>query len=96
MLSVEQDRELQGEALEAEWAADERWEGIQRDYTAAEVVGLRGSVPVEHSLARAGAERLWRALTSEDYVHALGAMTGGQAVQMVRAGLQAIYVSGWQ
>ena len=96
MLSVAQDRELQGEALEAEWAADERWEGIRRDYTAAEVVGLRGSVPIEHSLARAGAERLWSALRSEDYVHALGAMTGGQAVQMVRAGLQAIYVSGWQ
>jgi isocitrate lyase len=89
-------RQWQVEALEVEWTDDERWEGIRRDYGAAEVVNLRGSVAVEHTLARLGAERLWRALRSEDYVHALGAMTGGQAVQMVRAGLQAIYVSGWQ
>ena len=96
MISTTQQREWQIEALESEWAGDERWEGIRRGYSPADVVRLRGSVAIEHTLARTGAERLWEALTSEDYVHALGAMTGGQAVQMVRAGLKAIYVSGWQ
>jgi isocitrate lyase len=83
-------------ALEASWAADERWHGIERSYSAEEVVRLRGSVHVEHTLARLGATRLWRLLTSGDYVAALGALSGGQAVQMVKAGLQAIYLSGWQ
>src|SRR5688500_2843967 len=73
-----------------------RWEGIERTYTDEEVERLRGSVHVEHTLARLGAERLWQLLQEEPYVAALGAMTGGQAVQMVRAGLQAIYLSGWQ
>jgi isocitrate lyase len=73
-----------------------RWDGIVRPYTEADVEGLRGSVRIEHTLARLGAERLWRLLNTEPYVHALGALTGGQAVQMVRAGLQAIYLSGWQ
>jgi isocitrate lyase len=82
--------------LEALWDRHPRWEGVRRDYAAADVVRLRGSFVAEHSLARAGAERLWRLLHERDYVHALGAMTGGQAVQMVRAGLEAIYVSGWQ
>jgi isocitrate lyase len=82
--------------LEAQWAADERWAGISRTYTAEEVVRLRGSVVPECTLARLGSERLWRLLTQGGYVNALGALTGGQAVQMVRAGLQAIYLSGWQ
>jgi isocitrate lyase len=82
--------------LNQEWTTDARWRGVRRDYSAADVVRLRGSVTIDHTLAHAGAARLWQLLQSEDYVHALGAMTGGQAVQMVRAGLQAIYVSGWQ
>jgi isocitrate/methylisocitrate lyase len=84
------------ERLERSWDSDARWRGIERRYTAGEVVGLRGSVDVEHSLARRGAEQLWRLLNEEHYVPALGAITGNQAVQMVRAGLKAIYLSGWQ
>ncbi|MEU8775570.1 isocitrate lyase [Streptomyces sp. NPDC048606] len=82
--------------LEQRWAADSRWAGIERTYSAEDVVRLSGSVREEHTLARRGAERLWRQLHELDYVHALGALTGGQAVQQVRAGLQAIYLSGWQ
>ncbi|QLE75297.1 isocitrate lyase [Streptomyces rectiverticillatus] len=84
------------EALAQRWATDPRWKGIERTYSAEDVVQLSGSVREEHTLARRGAERLWRQLHERDYVHALGALTGGQAVQMVRAGLQAIYLSGWQ
>ncbi len=82
--------------LTATWGSDERWAGIERAYSAEDVVRLQGSVVVEHTLARLGAERLWRSLQEEDYVAALGAMTGGQAVQMARAGLKSIYLSGWQ
>jgi isocitrate lyase len=82
--------------LAAAWEADERWQGIRRPYTPEQVIRLRGSLPVEHTLARIGAERLWRLLTTEGYVAALGAMSGGQAVQMVKAGLRAVYLSGWQ
>jgi isocitrate lyase len=82
--------------LAAQWASDPRWEGIRRDYEAEDVLRLRGSVMVEHTLARRGAERLWRQLGEREVVAALGAMSGGQAVQMVRAGLEAIYLSGWQ
>ncbi len=85
----------QVEALERRWD-EERWAGIERPYTAEEVVRLRGSVHVEHTLARRGAERLWLLLHDEEYVAALGALSGGQAVQMVKAGLKAIYLSGWQ
>ena len=74
----------------------ERWEGIERPYAEEDVERLRGSVQVEHTLARLGAERLWELLQKEPYVAALGALTGGQAVQMVKAGLEAIYLSGWQ
>jgi isocitrate lyase len=74
----------------------DRWDGIERAYTEQDVRRLRGSVHVEHTLARLGAERLWKLLQEEDYVAALGAMTGGQAVEMVKAGLKAIYLSGWQ
>jgi isocitrate lyase len=82
--------------LERCWQADARWEGVERSYEAADVVRLRGSVVPEHTLARRGAERLWELLHRDEPVRALGALTGGQAVQMVKAGLQAIYLSGWQ
>ncbi|MEU1277252.1 isocitrate lyase [Streptomyces sp. NPDC005805] len=82
--------------LARRWAEDPRWAGIERTYGAEDVIRLSGSVREEHTLARRGAERLWRQLHSQDYIHALGALTGGQAVQMVKAGLQAIYLSGWQ
>ncbi len=82
--------------LTAAWGTDERWEGVERPYSAKDVVRLQGSVVVEHTLARLGAQKLWRSLQEEDYVASLGAMTGGQAVQMARAGLKSIYLSGWQ
>ena len=82
--------------LSEEWSSSPRWRGVRRDYAAADVLRLRPSVLVEHTLARVGAERLWRLLAERDYVPALGAMTGGQAVQMARAGLEAVYLSGWQ
>ena len=78
------------------WNQDSRWKGITRPYTAEDVIRLRGTLHIEHTLARFGAERLWELLSKEQYVHALGAMSGNQAVQMVAAGLKAIYVSGWQ
>ncbi|MET8498576.1 isocitrate lyase [Streptomyces microflavus] len=84
------------EELAQRWASDPRWKGIERTYSAEDVVRLSGSVREEHTLARRGAERLWRQLHEQDYIHALGALTGGQAVQQVKAGLQAIYLSGWQ
>ena len=84
------------QALEQQWAEDPRWNGIERGYSAEDVVRLRGSVPVEHSLARMGAEKLWKRIVEDDYVNALGAMTGNQAMQMAKAGLKAIYLSGWQ
>lgn len=82
--------------LEADWATNPRWQGIRRDYSAADVVRLRGSVMTEPTLARHGARKLWQQLHDSDYVHALGAMTGGQAVQFAKAGLPALYLSGWQ
>jgi isocitrate lyase len=87
--------ESMARALESEWASP-RFHGIRRDYEASDVVRLRGSVAVEHSLARSGAEHLWKLLHARPHVAALGALTGNQAVQMVRAGLEAIYLSGWQ
>ena len=83
-------------AIERRWSTDPRWTGIRRDYAAADVVALRPSLRIEHSLARAGAERLWHLLDTEPFVPTFGALTGNQAVQMVKAGLQAIYLSGWQ
>ena len=82
--------------LRESWETDQRWAGIRRDYSAQDVIRLRGSVVEEHTLARRGADRLWELLHTEDAVRALGAITGNQAVQMVKAGLQAIYLSGWQ
>ncbi len=82
--------------LKHSWESDARWKGIVRTYSPEEVLRLRGSFRVEHTIARMGAERLWELMHREDYVHALGALTGNQAVQQVRAGLDAIYLSGWQ
>jgi isocitrate lyase len=82
--------------LEESWQMDERWKGITRPYTAEHVIKLRGSIDIEYTLARRGAEKLWKLLNTEDYVHALGALTGNQAIQQVKAGLKAIYLSGWQ
>src|SRR6202167_2138860 len=82
--------------LQSQWETDQRWATIERTYTAQDVIRLRGSVVEEHTLARRGANRLWELLHSDDAVRALGAITGNQAVQMVKAGLQAIYLSGWQ
>ena len=82
--------------LQAQWDTDPRWKGVVRPYSAADVIRLQGSVAVEYTLARRGAQRLWDCLGREDYVNSLGALTGNQAVQMAKAGLQAIYMSGWQ
>ena len=99
-LRSEQERATQyalaQECLANEWKTNPRWEGVERPYTAEDVLRLRGSIHIEHTLARLGAERLWRLLETETYVNALGAVTGNQAVQQVQAGLKAIYVSGWQ
>src|ERR671910_3068579 len=83
------------ERIEREWEGA-RWEGIERPYTADDVARLRGSVGIEHTLARLGAERLWRLMHERPFVRSLGALTGNQAVQQVKAGLDAIYLSGWQ
>src|SRR5690606_30647322 len=82
--------------LAQQWKLDERWKGIERLYSPEDVLRLRGSIRIEYTLARMGAERLWRLMKTEPYVAALGALTGNQAVQQVAAGLKAIYVSGWQ
>jgi len=86
----------QAEQLKKEWSSNPRWEGVTRPYTAEEVLKLRGKVTIEHSIARLGAEKLWKRLNSQPYVAALGALTGNQAVQEIAAGLEAIYLSGWQ
>ena len=82
--------------IATDWKRNPRWEGVRRNYTPADVLRLRGSVKIEHTLARNGAEKFWNLLHSEPYIHALGALTGNQAVEMVQAGLKAIYLSGWQ
>jgi len=86
----------QAAELDRQWNTAPRWRDVTRTYTAADVVRLRGSVRIEYSLARLGAQRLWSLLRERDYVHTFGALTGAQAVQMVKAGLEAIYLSGWQ
>lgn len=88
--------QLEVTKLQESWEKDSRWAGIERAYTAGEALRLRGSIQVEHTLARLGAERLWKLLQEEDYINALGALTGNQAIQQVKAGLKAIYLSGWQ
>ncbi len=87
---------LAQEVMTQDWATNPRWKGVERPYAAADVFRLRGSIFIEHTLARLGADRLWELLQTDPYVNALGAMTGNQAVQQVQAGLKAIYVSGWQ
>ena len=82
--------------LRIRWDLEERWQGIERDYSPQDVASLRGSLLIEHTLARVGAERLWKLLHTEPSVRTFGALTGSQAVQMVKAGLEAIYLSGWQ
>jgi isocitrate lyase len=89
-------KDIRVKNLEENWKSDERWKGIERPYSAEKVIGLRGSIDIEHTLARRGAEKFWNLLKTEPYVHALGALTGNQAVQQVKAGLKAIYLSGWQ
>ena len=89
-------RDQQIAALEKDWAENPRWKGITRGYSAADVVRLRGSIEIEHTLAKRGAEKLWGLVNSEPFVNALGALTGNQAMQQVKAGLKAIYLSGWQ
>ncbi len=90
------DYQAQVEALRHDWTTNPRWKGVERPYTAEDVVRLRGSVMEDHVLSRMGAERLWRGMEEEPYVNALGALSGNQAVQMVKAGLKAVYLSGWQ
>ncbi len=89
-------RQQQAAALEKDWATNPRWKGIKRGYTADDVVRLRGSVAIEHTLAKRGAEKLWNLINTEPFVNSLGALTGNQAMQQVKAGLKAIYLSGWQ
>ena len=89
-------RKLEAQRLQKEWTESPRWKGIKRGYTADDVVRLRGSLQIEHTLAKRGAEKLWRLLNEEPFVNALGALTGNQAMQQVKAGLKAIYLSGWQ
>ncbi len=95
-MSAMNGRDGKAAQLRHEWQTDPRWSGTERSYSAADVIRLRGSVTEEHTLARLGAERLWSLLQRDGYVNSLGALTGNQAVQQVRAGLQAIYLSGWQ
>ena len=89
-------RELEAQKLQKEWSESPRWRGIKRGYSAEEVVRLRGSMAIEHTLAKRGSEKLWRLINDEPFVNALGALTGNQAMQQVKAGLKAIYLSGWQ
>jgi isocitrate lyase len=84
------------QTIQLDWKTNPRWKGIKREYSVRDVIKLRGSFHIEHSIARMGAERLWELLATDDYVPALGALTGNQAVQQVKAGLKAIYLSGWQ
>jgi isocitrate lyase len=89
-------REERAKQLQQSWENDARWAGITRPYSAEDVIKLRGSIDIEHTLARRGSEKLWNLLHTEDYINALGALTGNQAMQQVKAGLKAIYLSGWQ
>ena len=89
-------RDQQIAELKKDWAENPRWKGIKRPYSAEDVVRLRGSLVAEQTLARNGAEKLWNLINTEPYVNCLGALTGGQAMQQVKAGIKAIYLSGWQ
>ena len=89
-------REQQVAALQKDWSSNPRWKGVKRSYSAADVVRLRGSIAIEHTIAKRGAEKLWTLVNTEPFVNTLGALTGNQAMQQVKAGLKAIYLSGWQ
>ena len=89
-------RDQQIAALEKDWAENPRWKGVKRTYSAADVVRLRGSLQIDHTLAKRGSEKLWNLINTEPFVNSLGALTGNQAMQQVKAGLKAIYLSGWQ
>ena len=89
-------REKDITALQKDWSENPRWKGIKRGYDAVDVVALRGSLKIEHTLAKAGAEKLWKLCNEMPFVNSLGALTGNQAMQQVRAGVPAIYLSGWQ
>ena len=95
-MTTEQAIKERAEAIRKDWESNPRWSGVQRDYSPEDVVRLQGSFTVEQTIARRGSQRLWDLLKTEDYINALGAMSGGQAVQMAKAGLKAIYLSGWQ
>ena len=98
-LTQQLSREQQIAALEKEWAQDPRWKGVKRGYTAADVVRLRGSLQPQHTLAQRGAENLWEKINGgakKGYVNAFGAISAGQAMQQAKAGLEAVYLSGWQ
>src|SRR5699024_4050130 len=97
-MTQEQSKRIEQAASELanEWQNNPRWKDVKRSYSATDVIKLRGSLTEENTLARRGAEKLWNLINNEEYIHALGALTGNQAVQQVRAGLQAIYLSGWQ
>ncbi|GAA2776500.1 isocitrate lyase [Saccharopolyspora taberi] len=96
MSSIRERATKAAEELQREWDTNPRWKGIERTHSASDVIRLRGSVQEEHTLARQGSERLWNLLHENDYINSLGALTGNQAVQQIRAGLKAIYLSGWQ
>ena len=89
-------REREAQKLQKDWSENPRWRGLKRGYSAADVVRLRGSLQPEHTLARRGAERLWELVNNEPFVNTLGALTGNQALQQAKAGLKAVYLSGWQ
>src|SRR4051812_33602838 len=89
-------RQKEIQALEKDWAENPRWKGVKRGYTAADVVRLRGSLKIEHTLANLGAQKLWKLCSERPFVNSLGALTGNQAMQQVKAGVPAIYLSGWQ
>ena len=98
-LNEQLSRTQQIAALEKDWATNPRWKGVKRGYSAADVVRLRGSVQIEHSLAKRGSEKLWRLINGEakkGYVNSFGAISAGQAMQQAKAGLEAVYLSGWQ
>ena len=82
--------------IQNEWDTNSRWKNVKRDYTAEEVVKLSGSVRIDYSLAKQGSEKLWKRINNDDFVNALGALTGNQALQQAKAGLKAVYLSGWQ
>src|SRR6201989_644295 len=95
-MSLQRSQLPTAEELRNTWRDSPRWRGIERTYRAEDVVRLRGTIPIEHSIARHTAEKLWRFVNEKPFVNALGALTGNQAMQQVKAGLDAIYLSGWQ